>query len=396
MKKRFWITALTVFLAMVFCTSGALAAWQTGSDTKNNISVGSVKGEIIEEYDQGQTVLPGDTVSKVVNVKNTGTADAIVRVKINKIWGAGRDADGVLIPDETLDTSNIQIAFDTESWYYDESDGYYYYKGVLNPGELTAEPLLKSFTVTSGTDNAFAGKTADIRVAMECIQAGGDAVSTWGKELSDLGITYTKPAETTDTAVQFKNPTDGFRFDADGGDLFANFKNLIPGETVAQTVKISNDYDEPTDIYFYARFTESTDENKALVEKLLKDYAVITIADADGNVIYTGPVWGDAEGGISLKEPLFLKSFAPGDKENYTVTLSLAKETGNDYSNLLGSVDWIFTANGAQDTPNTSDVPSVQTGLNLSYGIYVLIMSLSGAAIVLLQILGKRKRAEEK
>lgn len=89
----------------------SFASWKSQGDTINKITIASVKGCIEEEYEQNQVVFPNGTVEKVVKVKNTGTADAMIRVKVEKVWGDGRDENGKLIINPELDTDNIMIHY---------------------------------------------------------------------------------------------------------------------------------------------------------------------------------------------------------------------------------------------------------------------------------------------
>lgn len=385
MKKRLARIALMTCLFLVFFVSGALAAWESSSATVNKISVATVRGSIDETYEQGQPVLPGDTATKVVNVKNTGSIDSIVRIKVDKYWGTERDSNGVLVIEPTLSTDNIQIAFDTVDWYYDNSDGYYYYKHVLSPGEMTTTPLFSSFSIDKDTNNLYKDMKADIRVSMECVQAGGNAVVVWNKTMEDLGIEYNAPAVThTDTAISFVSPEKAFRFDAKDGDLFADFKNLVPGESVSQTITVRNEYAQNAEIYLRADITDqpqATDETRELIEKLLKEYAVISIRDEQGTVLYQGPVGGnlDCDGaGITMKAPIKLADFAPGQSKKYTVSLSLDPGTDNQYRELLGLVKWVFSANGAEST-----VAPPKTGDNIRMELYLNLMLVSGGLILL-------------
>lgn len=402
MRKRFGMTAIIMILLLVFVFSvgGTLAAWQSSSSTINKVTIASVNGIINEVYDQGQTVLPGDTIDKIVNVKNTGTADSIVRVKVEKAWGEDRDQNGILIINQSLPTDNIQITFDTVDWYYDVSDGYYYYKHVLEPGESTVAPLFKEFHVTNDTDNEFENMQADIKISMECIQAGENAVSYWGKDLKQLGIAYIKPAKpATDTSVIFVNPQHAFRFEgADGGNLFANFKNLIPGENASQVINITNEYEQNTAIYLRADITDqpqATVETRDLIDKLLKEYATIVITDDNGKVIYQGPVWGNLDGrtnGDSMKDQILLGEFVMNDMRKYNVSISLDSDMDNEYQNLLGLIKWVFSAEGVE-----SEVPtSPKTGDIFPLGIYLLMMVVSGGTLLALGFIGYKNKKTAK
>ncbi len=172
MYKRAAVPLLTLLLIISFLLSSGLtlASWRSEGSTINSITVGSVSGHIIEEYEQGQTLSPAATVTKKVQVENTGTLDVAVRVKVEKVWGDYRDKSGQLVVNHTLSTDNIQIDYNTSDWFY-QNDGYFYYKGVLSPNEMTPA-LFDSFTIDGETTGgAYKNKSADIIVTMELVQA---------------------------------------------------------------------------------------------------------------------------------------------------------------------------------------------------------------------------------
>ncbi len=396
MKKLTSYIIVLVVLVIVFVTSAGstLAAWSVQSDTVNKITIGSVKGLVMEEYIQNQTVMPGSTVNKVVTVKNTGDIDARIRVRIDKAWGASRDDDGNLIADHSLNTDNIRITYDSTKWYYDKADGYFYYLDVLSPGAATAVPLMKEFTVDKEIGNEYKNMQADIVVHMECVQAMGDGIRVWSDNPRVLGSYLPGPGKTAVAEVAFTGSTDGFTFKTSGGDLFVNFKDLIPGESQSQVIKISNVFSQKTEVFLRADFidqTHATPENRELIEKLLKQYAVITITADDGTVIYKGPVWGnpdiDSHGTDSAKYFISLGRFDAGTSKNLTVSLSLDSAMDNRYQNLLGLVKWTFAAEGreAEYTPVTKTGERNQTILSLS------LLLISGSLICILEVHRRRK-----
>ena len=62
------------------------AAWTANSSTDNYLSMGSYKTSIEEEYTQPDHVDPSQEVSKIVNVKNSGSVGTFVRVAVEKHW----------------------------------------------------------------------------------------------------------------------------------------------------------------------------------------------------------------------------------------------------------------------------------------------------------------------
>lgn len=358
--------------AFLFSTGMTYASWKTQSETVNTISMASVKGQIVEEYEQGQVVYPNGTVRKTVQVRNTGTVDALPRVKIEKAWGDNRDENGKLLINSELSTDNIEIHYNTEKWLYNENDGYYYYQEVLKPGDTTVS-LFDSFTVNGeNTGSEYKNKQADITVNMEMVQAAGGGLSYWGTSFEKLGIVYTQTenAEMI-TTVDFNSPDAGFSFDVNGGDLFADFKNLVPGESRSQVVEITNQWNRETEIFLRADFVEqiqATDENRELINRLLHDYAVVVITDDEGTVIYNGPVWGnpdvDSYGTDSMKYPYSLGTFTEGQTKKLHISLSLDPQADNQYKELLGLIKWVFSAQGDEftDTPTPEPTEAVTPG----------------------------------
>lgn len=395
------------------------ASWQSQGETVNKISMASVKGQIVEEYDQNQVVYPNATVDKIVQVKNTGTVDAVPRVKIEKAWGDSRDENGKLLINPDLSTENIEITYNTEKWTYDSNDGYFYYKEVLKPGDIT-DSLFDSFTVNGEiTGGEYKNKQADIIVNMELIQAAGNGLTFWDTSFEELGIIYKQTNQIEiDTTVLFKNPDDGFSFDVNEGDLFADFKDLVPGESRNQLVTVTNNWNQSTEIFLWADFVDqiqATDDTRELINKLLKEYAYIVITDDSGNIIYSGAVWGspdiDSEGTDSMKYPYSLGIFKSGETKNLNVSLYLDPQTDNEYKELLGLIKWVFRASGDESisptepadepaTASSTDTTNVgnridsvnpSTGSSVQLGIFGMISIISFALIPVTYKKSKRK-----
>lgn len=186
------------------CIAGVLAvgsiggslAWFTSSDSITNpFSTASTDNpsnpnsgiKINEKFnkEEADNTLPGDNVTKQVNVSNTATYDQLIRVKIKKVW---KDAKGKEKPD--LDTKNIKLNFGEnladskdpkEGKWIEGSDGYYYYNGIVKPNEKTAN-LLESVTLSEDTTNEFKGLNFDVVVDSEGVQAANGAVSDSWKD----------------------------------------------------------------------------------------------------------------------------------------------------------------------------------------------------------------------
>lgn len=193
-KKK--IIGLCIAGVLAVGSIGGSLAWFTSSDSVTNLfSTASTDNpsnpnsgiKINEKFnkEEADNTLPGDNVTKQVNVTNTATYDQLIRVKIKKVW---KDAKGEEKSD--LDTKNINLNFENnltdsnkpeEGKWIEGSDGYYYYNGIVNPDGQTAN-LLESVTLSKDTTNEFKGLKFDVVVDSEGVQAANGAVNDSWKD----------------------------------------------------------------------------------------------------------------------------------------------------------------------------------------------------------------------
>ena len=366
MNKRGIYFAFSAALALTFLFSSVMttyAMWSVQSDTDNAVSMGSVKVALEEEFEHGQVLMPGVTADKKVWAKNTGLLDIAVRIKITKLWG-DPGPDGAFVPDKKISTDNIEIPYNQKDWYYNSKDDYFYYKGVLKPGQTTP-PLFERFILSSVGGNELRNKHANIIVKAECVQAQGGGISFWGMSFEDLGVVYrAQAAVNITTRVHFASPATGFYFPDNGGDLFAAFKLLAPGESRSQTVDVKNEWNEATEIFLWAAVADqahATAETLPLINQLLRQYTQLTITDGAGKLIYRGPVWGNptstSRDTDSMRYPYSLGSFAPGQTRTLHLSLTLDPVMDNQFKDLFGLINWVFAASGDLVEPSTQEQP---------------------------------------
>ena len=224
-KKK--IAALIVAAIMTVGVVGGTLAWFTSEDSVTNVfETGKVTQpdggngvEIYEKFTPPTNLVPGDTTDKLVQIKNTTSYDSFIRVKITPTWV---DGDGEV--DDTLPVNNIGLNF-VEGRVVDigkieiegegegktiknvgsfagkwvEYDGYYYYINKVAGGGFT-NTLLKSvkFNTIEGNskeDNDYRGKTFNVKVDADSIQADNEAYTSWngsndGAEKINLLLKY--------------------------------------------------------------------------------------------------------------------------------------------------------------------------------------------------------------
>ena len=172
MKKKILIVAL-VALCLSMGTMGTLAFKSSEKKTDNVITTGNVEIKVLETRDDGspypeeaQKVMPSNEKSKIVNIENTGSVDAWVRVHVgfSYVSAEGNQLSGKV---DNVDIATIQH---NEGWTKGE-DGYYYYNEPLAPGAKTATPLFEKVSFSEKMGNEYQGASIDVNVSAEGVQS---------------------------------------------------------------------------------------------------------------------------------------------------------------------------------------------------------------------------------
>ena len=179
MKRKLLLLSVMV-ICIAIAAVGTLAFFNSDAIAHNVITTGSVDIELHEYADAEKTkpfedlsgVMPGMTVTKIAEVKNTGASAAWVRVKLTP---AIELADAVLPDGFTVNTGLVKPDVNTADWTEGE-DGYFYYKEALKPGETTA-PVLNSVTFDVAMGNEYQGATATVTVTAQAVQTANNGTS---------------------------------------------------------------------------------------------------------------------------------------------------------------------------------------------------------------------------
>lgn len=172
-RKLLILSVLAICIATL--AAGTLAYFTSEGKAHNVITTGGVEITVQEWADEEKQmpfedlegIMPGMTVTKIAEIKNTGASDAWIRVLITKnIQLAG---------DGTPNTDLVELELNIADWT--EKDGYYYYKEALKPGEVTA-PIFTAVTFKPEMGNEYQNATATVDVSAQAVQTAnnGDAV----------------------------------------------------------------------------------------------------------------------------------------------------------------------------------------------------------------------------
>lgn len=167
MKKK--ITALCVAILLICMTvTGTVSYYSNNFITHNVLTTGHVKLELVEEFPKEgvKGVLPGQTVSKIVKVKNTGSVPAWVRVQVGITI---KDRNGTLLSNILSNGSHAVEGTVLEQWIHGET-GMYYYNGILTPGETTKD-LMRSVYFDIATGNEYQGGVVHMDITAYGVQS---------------------------------------------------------------------------------------------------------------------------------------------------------------------------------------------------------------------------------
>lgn len=179
MNKRKILVLALVVCCLAIAATGSLAYFTASEQAHNVITSGSVaielqelmtdpedSGELIP-FENAVGVLPGAEISKIVQVENTGSADAWVRISLEKSIALAGEGE--------VNLDLIVLDLDEDHWT--EQDGWYYYNEALKPGETT-EPLFTTVTFKAEMGNEYQDSTATIDVNAQAVQTANNGETT--------------------------------------------------------------------------------------------------------------------------------------------------------------------------------------------------------------------------
>ena len=131
-------------------------------------------------------------------------------------------------------------------------------------------------------------------------------------------------------------------------DLFGSFKNVMPGDTVTETITFTNSAADCDFVNLYMRAEAHDETANPLSPKVAGKETVVTMTEFLSKL--SMKVWNGTELIYDaspdeldgLKTNKFLGTYRSGEKATLKVELNVPIELGNEYANRVGEVDWIF------------------------------------------------------
>ena len=166
-------------------------------------------------------------------------------------------------------------------------------------------------------------------------------------------------------------------------DLFPDFKDVMPGDTLTQLITVSNEADNKVKVKIYIRSLGATDES--YVEFL--DQLHLTVQNTEDTPMFDAA----ADQTDGLTEWTCLGTLYSGGKTDLNVTLNVPTTMDNLFQEKYGEIEWQFMVEELPVSPDDPKPP--KTGDDARPWLWIILIAVSTTVIV---ITGKSRKSEKR
>lgn len=170
-------------------------------------------------------------------------------------------------------------------------------------------------------------------------------------------------------------------------DLFPNFKDVMPGDSITQPITVKNDASNKVKVKIYMRCLGAHEDSVEFLSQLR-----LRVEKSEDNTM-ADMFDAAASETAQMTDWVCLGTLYSGGKVNLNVILDVPVELGNDYRQQIGYLDWEFMIEEYEIEPTDPEPP--QTGDDAQIFLWIGLMLMSLCALIILLFVWKRKKKEE-
>lgn len=163
-------------------------------------------------------------------------------------------------------------------------------------------------------------------------------------------------------------------------DLFPEFKDVMPGDSLLQTITVKNDLSNKCKIKVYMRALGAHEDSIPFLSELS-----LTVTKGTDTLMFDAP----ADQTAQLTDWVYLGTLYSGGECELNVTLDVPVTLDNQFKNLVGYLDWEFAVEELPVEP--SDPKPPKTGDDNQILLWIVLMAVS-LAILLILLFGRKKK----
>lgn len=194
------------------------------------------------------------------------------------------------------------------------------------------------------------------------------------------------PASAVDGQVVYAEDAEKFFFlpgsNYSPTDLFPEFKDVMPGDTLQQTILVKNDISNDCKVKVYMRALGAHEDSVEFLSQLK-----LTVTKDTDTIMFDAP----ADQTAQLTDWVYLGTLYSGGECELTVTLEVPVTLDNMFKNLVGYLDWEFAV---EELPVEDTDPVPPTGDNSQLLLWTAL-GVGSLAMLFVLILGSRKKKEQ-
>ena len=167
-------------------------------------------------------------------------------------------------------------------------------------------------------------------------------------------------------------------------DLFPNFKDLMPGDTVTQRIILKNYANKRVNVRISMRALGAHHDSEAFLSQL--QLKVTQVGKTD---LFDAP----ADQTAQLSDWVLLGMLTTGGEVELEVSLTVPVTMGNEFQEQAGYLDWQFMIEEYEIEPTDPEPP--KTGDDAPIFLWAGLMVVSFGALLFLILAKKRKEREQ-